>query len=242
GYSPFGVTQPGATVKAFTGAAYKGVCDGAILRARLDASDPSGTIQPYSWGYRNGFALRFAPQNHVLKGALVVGENGPDERGARPSNGAPDAMHIARQNDDGTPDYHGWPDRYGFLASAQHVFDPVGGPSDDLCVFDTTNPPSHCTPASLAKILSEDVPIRNVLDHPPQPITAPLFLEGADSSFTGIDFVPDSRRPTAVRTRLVTKSRWSTFSTRKTGWCRSTSRASPRTTPLIRPSSPARTA
>src|SRR5437879_9110011 len=47
-----------------------------------------------------------------------VGENGPDERGARPSNGAPDAMHIARQNDDGTPDYHGWPDRYGFLASA----------------------------------------------------------------------------------------------------------------------------
>src|SRR5205807_1866436 len=83
---------------------YKGVCDGAILRARLDASDPSSTIQPYSWGYRNGFALRFAPQNHVLKGALVVGENGPDERGARPSNGAPDAMHIARQNDDGTPD------------------------------------------------------------------------------------------------------------------------------------------
>src|SRR6184192_2448438 len=33
GYSPFGVAQPGATVKAFTGAAYKGVCDGAILRA-----------------------------------------------------------------------------------------------------------------------------------------------------------------------------------------------------------------
>ena len=192
GYSPFGVAQPGATVKAFTGAAYPGVCDGAILRARLDASNPSSTIQPYSWGYRNGYAIRFAPDNHLLKGALVVGEDGPDERGVRPSNGAPDMMQIARQNDDGTPDYHGWPDRYGFLPTTQHVFDPVGGPSDDLCVFDATNPPSHCTPASLAQILSEDVPIRNVLDHPPQAITSPLFIEGADSSFTGVDFVPDS--------------------------------------------------
>lgn len=199
GYSTFGVRQPGATVKAFTGGSYKGVCDGAILRARLDASDPSSTIEPYSWGYRNGYAIRFAPQNHVLKGALLVGEDGPDERGARPSNGAPEAMQIARQNDDGTPDYHGWPDRYGFLATSQAVFNPIGGPSDDLCVFDATNPPSHCTPASLAKILSEDVPIRNVLDHPPQPITSPLFLDAADSSFTGIDFVPDSFVSTSVQ-------------------------------------------
>jgi hypothetical protein len=203
GYSPFGVAQPGATVKAFTGAAYPGVCDGAILRARLDASDPSSTIQPYSWGYRNGYAIRFAPQNHLLKGALLVGEDGPDERGARPSNGAPDAMQIARQNDDGTPDYHGWPDRYGFLATSQHVFDPVGGPSDDLCVFDATNSPSHCTPASLAQILSEDVPIRDVLDHPPQAITSPLFLEAADSSFTGIDFVPDSFSSAAAQRGAV---------------------------------------
>jgi hypothetical protein len=203
GYSPFGKAQPGATVKAFTGASYPGVCDGAILRARLDASNPSTTIQPYSWGYRNGYAIRFAPQNHVLKGALLVGEDGPDERGARPSNGAPDAMQIARQNDDGTPDYHGWPDRYGFLETTQHVFDPVGGPSDDLCVFDAANPPSHCTPASLAQILSEDLPIRNVLDHPPQAITSPLFLEAADSSFTGIDFVPDSFTSSAVQRGAV---------------------------------------
>jgi hypothetical protein len=49
-----------------------------------------------------------------------------------------------------------------------------------------------CTPASLAKILSEDVPIRDVLAFPPQPITSPLAIEAADSSFTGIDFVPKS--------------------------------------------------
>jgi hypothetical protein len=31
-----------------------------------------------------------------------------------------------------------------------------------------------------------------VLAFPPQTITSPLAIEGADSSFTGIDFVPDA--------------------------------------------------
>src|SRR5881296_1316397 len=79
-------------------------------------------------------------------------------------NHAPHLAVIAdggrKQNPDGSPDYHGWPDRFGFLPSSQAVFDPVGGPGDDLCVPDATNPPSMCTPASLAQILSEDVPIR----------------------------------------------------------------------------------
>jgi len=197
GYSPFGVTRPGATVKAFENTlnppmpGIHGVCDGAILRARL-TGNPTATIEPFSWGYRNGYAIRFAPNNHPLAGGLLVGEDGPDERGARPSNNAPDNLHLAQQNKDGSPDYHGWPDRFGFLASSQAVFNPIGGPSDDLCVFDPTNPPSKCTPASLAQILSQDVPIRDVLAFPPQPITSPLAIEAADSSFTGIDFVPNS--------------------------------------------------
>jgi hypothetical protein len=192
GYSTFGTQRPGATVPAFEGALHRGVCDGAILMARLNASDPASTIQPFSWGYRNGYAIRFAPENHPLRGGLLVGEDGADERGARPSNNAPDSLQLAQQNKDGTPDYHGWPDRYGFLPSSQAVFNPIGGPGDDLCVPDPTNPPSFCTPASLALILSEDVPIRNVLAFPPQPITSPLAIEAADSSFTGIDFVPNS--------------------------------------------------
>src|SRR5215468_11210611 len=192
GYSPFGMQRPGATVKAFESAMHPGVCDGAILRARLDNRNPENTIEPFSWGYRNGYAIRFAPDSHPLKGALLVGEDGADERGARPSNGAPDALHIARQNPDGSPDYHGWPDRFGFLASSQAVFNPIGGPSDDLCVFDPSNPPSKCTTASLAQILNEDVPIRDVLAFPPQTITSPLAIEAADSSFTGIDFAPKS--------------------------------------------------
>jgi hypothetical protein len=193
GYEPFGVQAKGATVPAFkntmTGQIRQGVCDGATLRALLN--DPR-VIEPVGWGHRNGYAIRFAPEDHPLRGQLLVGEDGADERGARPSNGAPEVLSVDQQNADGTPVYHGWPDRYGFLAASQAVFNPVGGASDDLCVFDAGNPPSFCTPASLANILKFDVPIADVLAFPPAPIVAPLALEAADSSFTGIDFAPRS--------------------------------------------------
>ena len=192
GYSPFGTQRPGAVVKAFESASHKGVCDGAILRARINSDHPETTIEPYSWGYRNGYAIRFSPLKHALAGDLLVGEDGADERGARPSNNAPDNIQVARKADDGGPDYHGWPDQYGFLSSSQAVYNPVGGPGDDLCVPDPTNLPSTCTPASLEQILSEDVPLKDVLAAPPQDITSPIATEAADSSFTGIDFVPDS--------------------------------------------------
>jgi len=193
GYSLFGHTNPGGTVPAFfnasTGKVRPGVCNGAILRARLNEVD---NVEPFSWGYRNGYAIRFAPNNHPLAGGLLVGENGADDAGARPSNNAPDALHLARQNPDGTPDYHGWPDRYGFLPTSQAVFNPIGGPAEDLCVFDATNSPSNCTPASLAQIFAEDIPIRDVLAGPPQPITSPLAITPADGSPTAIDFAPRS--------------------------------------------------
>src|SRR5260221_6429655 len=70
GYSAFGTTRPGATVRAFDGAAHHGVCDGAILRAPLNTANPADAIEPFSWGYRNGYAIRFAPNDHVLKGGL----------------------------------------------------------------------------------------------------------------------------------------------------------------------------
>jgi hypothetical protein len=189
GYSPFGVDQRGKTIPAFfnsfTNQIRPGVCDGAILRVRLN--NPNN-IQAFSWGYRNGYAIRFPPTDHPLAGGILVGEDGPDERGARPSNGAPDAIHLGRQNPDGSPDYHGWPDRYGFLPSSQAVFNPIGGPSDDLC----QSPPNSPFPACIPDVLAKDVPIADVLAFPPQTITSPLAIEGADSSFTGIDFVPDA--------------------------------------------------
>jgi glucose/arabinose dehydrogenase len=192
GYSPFGTQRPGATVPAFEGATGNGICDGAVLRAQLHAKDPKGTIEPFSWGYRNPYGIRFAPDNHPLRGRLFVTENGEDERGARPTNNSPDRLHVAQQNPDGSPDYHGWPDRFGFLESTQAVFNPIGGPGDDLCESDPANPPSFCTTASLALILTEDRPVKPVLAGPPQPITAPVALEPANVAAVGLDFVPRS--------------------------------------------------
>src|SRR5438093_793941 len=174
GYSPFNTRRPGAMVRAFESATARGICDGAILRAKVNVKDPKSTIEPFSWGYRNPYGIRFAPDNHALKGGLFVTENGEDERGARPTNNSPDRLHLAQQNPDGSPDYHGWPDRFGFLDSTQAVFNPVGGPGDD-------NP---------AAVVGK--PVQHVLAFPPQPITAPLALEPADVAIVGLDFVPNS--------------------------------------------------
>ena len=187
GYSPFGEQNPGGTIKAFTGATGKGICDGAILRAKLNVGDPKSTIEPVSWGYRNPYGLRFAPNDHPLKGGLLVTENGEDERGARPVNNSPDRLALAQQNPDGSPDYHGWPDRFGFLASTQAVFNPVGGPGDDLCSGPPISPPF---PACIPLVKATDVPVKPVLAFPPQPITAPLALEPADVAAVGLDFAP----------------------------------------------------
>ena len=204
GYSPWGTIRPaGTVVPAFASALHPGVCDGAVLRARIkrrgqggrDERDPANTIEPFSWGYRNPYGIRFAPKHHALSGGLFVTENGEDERGARPVNNAPDRLALARQNADGSPDYHGWPDRFGFLDSTQAVFNPVGGPGDDLC----TPPPGGfsapfpaCIPQVIAHAPAGDVPVEPVLLVPPQQITAPLALEPADVAVVGTDFVPDS--------------------------------------------------
>jgi glucose/arabinose dehydrogenase len=174
GYSPHGVARPGARIPAFEDATKPGMCTGAILRVRIDGTRPEDRIEPFSWGYRNPFGLKFAPEDHVLHGGLFVTENGEDERGARPTNGAPDRLHLGRMNRDGTPDFHGWPDRFGFLDAGQTAFVPIGGPADD-------NPD-----AVVGK------PVRNVLASPPQPITAPLALETADVAVVQPDFAPDS--------------------------------------------------
>jgi len=189
GYSPHGVARPGAIVRAFESATAAGMCDGAILRAKLHAKDPKSTIEPFSWGYRNPFGIRFAPDDHALKGGLLVTENGEDERGARPTNNSPDRLQLAQQNPDGSPDYHGWPDRFGFLDSTQALFNPVGGPGDD------------CVPCS------KGMPVKHVLAFPPQPPKAPLAIEPADVAAVGLDFVPHSfvhgpvRRGAALVTR-----------------------------------------
>ena len=188
GYSPHHTFRPGAKVKAFESATGDGICDGAILRAKLNAKNPKSTIEPFSWGYRNPYGIRFAPEDHALKGGLFVSENGEDERGARPTENAPDRLQLAQQNPDGSPDYHGWPDRFGFLDSTQAVFNPTGGPGDDLCNPPNPDPFPACSPL----VVALNPQVRAILAYPPQPITAPLALEPADVAAVGHDFAPDS--------------------------------------------------
>ena len=177
GYSNHGVQRPGATVPAFEDATSKGMCTGAILRAKI--SNPQNTIEPVAWGFRNPFGLRFSSNDHPLKGQLLISENGEDERGARPTNNAPDRLAVARQNPDGTPEFHGWPDRFGFLDSTQAIFNPIGGPGDDLF-------------PDIARIKAENTPVRPVFAFPPQPPVAPLAIEPTDVAVVGLDFVPRS--------------------------------------------------
>lgn len=174
GYSNHNVRRPGAVVPAFEDATGSGICTGAVLRARIHSPNPKATVEPFSWGYRNPFGIRFSPEDHALKGGLLVSENGEDERGARPTNNSPDRLHLAKQNHDGSPDYHGWPDRFGFLDSTQAVFNPVGGPADDNPALDVGKP------------------VRPVLAFPPQAITAPLAIEPANVAAVGLDFAPNS--------------------------------------------------
>ena len=196
GYSNHGVQRPGVTVPAYEGATSKGMCTGAILRARIN--DPQNTIEPVAWGFRNPFGLRFSPANHPLKGQLMISENGEDERGARPVANSPDRLAVARQNPDGTPEYHGWPDRFGFLDSTQAVFNPLGGPADDLF-------------PDVARIKAENTPVRHVLAFPPQPPVAPLAIGPADSSPVGLDFAPRSFIHGVVKKNAVLISREGDF-------------------------------
>jgi glucose/arabinose dehydrogenase len=196
GYSNHGVQRPGARVPAFEDATQRGMCTGAVLRARVGAEHPERTIQPFSWGYRNPFGIRFAPADHALRGNLFVTENGEDERGARPTNNSPDRLQLAAMNPDGTPDYHGWPDRFGDLDSTQALYNPQGGPGDDEC-----GPPSSpgSFPACVPTVIANHTPVQHVMAFPPQQPTGPLALEPSDVAVVQPDFAPDSFTHGVVR-------------------------------------------
>jgi glucose/arabinose dehydrogenase len=173
GFLPHGTPgAAGQVVPAFNGATQPGMCSGAILAA--DLKHPQQSVRPVSWGYRNPFGIAFAPHDHPLNGALFITENGEDERGARPTNNSPDRLastDALRNAKKGGLDFHGWPDRFGFLNSTQAIFNPVGGPADD-------------NPAVVGQ------PVLPLLLKLPQAPIAPLALEPPDVAAVGADFVP----------------------------------------------------
>jgi hypothetical protein len=194
GYSNFRVQRPGALVRAFENATSRGMCTGAILRARI--GDPQNTIEPVAWGFRNPYGLRFSPENHPLKGQLLISENGEDERGARPVANAPDRIAIARQDKNGRPEFHGWPDRFGFLDSTQSVFNPETAGDAAGTVQE-------------ANVRGQTV--RHVLAFMPQQPVMPLALEPEDVAAVGLDFVPDSFTGGIVKRHAVLVSREGDF-------------------------------
>ena len=181
GFLPHGVPgAAGQTVPAFNGAFQLGMCTGAILRAKLSdlrplpsgGIQPAGTVEPVSWGYRNPFGLRFAPDHHVLDGGLLVSENGEDQRGPRPVLNAPDRLHVVpKKVTRGGLDFHGWPDLFGFLDSTQSLFIPDAGGGDN--------------PAA-----SAGQTVQHLLQVPPQRPIAPIAILAADVAAVGLDFVP----------------------------------------------------
>lgn len=206
GFSRHGQQRPGRPVAAFESATHSGMCTGAILRARIRDLPSNAGVEPVAWGFRNPYGLRFAPTDHPLKGQLMISENGEDERGARPVNNAPDRLAVARQNADGSPEWHGWPDRFGFLDSTQALYNPKGGPADDLCQM--VMGVLVCKPQLF---MSPQTPVGNVLAFPPQPPVAPLALEPADVAAVGLDFAPTEFVGGVVKKHAVLLSREGDF-------------------------------
>lgn len=156
-YRPYGVTsKKGDVIKGQV------PCTSSVMRAKV--SDPQHTMELMDWGFRNPFGLAFAPAKHpVLKGALLVANNGPDMRGSRPIANAPDELHIAY----GKGDFHGWPDSFGFLMAnwKQGSVEVTGTVLGD-----------NAKGAEL------------VFEHLPSPVAQPIALFPVDSSADGMDF------------------------------------------------------
>jgi glucose/arabinose dehydrogenase len=156
-YRPYGVTaKKGDVIKGQV------PCNSSVLRAKI--ADPQHTMELLDWGFRNPFGLAFAPANHpVLKGALLVANNGMDTRGSRPVTNSPDELHIAY----GQGDFHGWPDSTGFLHVAwkQASVDVTG------------------------MVLGDNARgIDMVYDHLPMTVAEPIALFPVNSSADGMDF------------------------------------------------------
>jgi glucose/arabinose dehydrogenase/uncharacterized cupredoxin-like copper-binding protein len=95
-YQAFGVAlDPGAVVPGAV------PCNGAVLR--FQPTDPAGTLEVFAWGLRNPYGVVADDE-----GALWVIDNGPDARGSRPIENAPDAIYRIEESEAGT--WYGYPD------------------------------------------------------------------------------------------------------------------------------------
>jgi glucose/arabinose dehydrogenase len=164
-FRPFGTaSRKGEVVKGQV------PCSSSVIRARVN--DAQNTMELVGWGFRNPFGLAFAPPWHpVLKGALLVSNNGMDTRGSRPVANSPDELFVM-PSDLGEPSFHGWPDVSGFLH--------VGA--------------KQSTTEVTGQLLGENVRgIQPVYDPLPRPVTHPVAVFPINSSADGMDFSTTER-------------------------------------------------
>ncbi len=127
-YSAFGTpTVPGQVVKGEV------PCNGAIMRISPEGGKP----ELVAWGFRNPFALAFAPD-----GRFFALDNGYDERGSRPIWGAGELLWEIHQ---GT--WYGWPDYSGPKGLDRAEFTPPHSGTTRRLLQNPADPPP---PAPLA--------------------------------------------------------------------------------------------
>ena len=105
-YLPKGTpSKPGQVIKAQT------PCGGAIHRAKLkpDSNYSAGDWELYTMGLRNASGLAFGPKGSRFENALVVSDNGQNDKGnRRVANGAEKLFVVTEKGQDA-----GFPDKEG---------------------------------------------------------------------------------------------------------------------------------
>jgi uncharacterized cupredoxin-like copper-binding protein/streptogramin lyase len=113
-YQAFGVAlDPGTVVPSAV------PCNGAVLR--FQPADPAGTLEVFAWGLRNPYGVVVDDE-----GALWVIDNGPDARGSRPIENAPDAIYRLEEADAGA--WYGYPDFVAGFPVTNEAFAIPGAP------------------------------------------------------------------------------------------------------------------
>jgi glucose/arabinose dehydrogenase len=109
-YMPFGTAStPGQVIPGQV------PCTSSVLRMNPDGSG----LEMVAWGFRNPFGVGFSPRDSVLKGALVVANNGTDVRGSRPVESDGDDLFVVREGA-----WYGWPDYLDEQPVTEPRFDP----------------------------------------------------------------------------------------------------------------------
>ncbi len=142
-------------------------CNGAIMRIPRQGGKP----ELVAWGFRNPFALAYAPD-----GRLFAIDNGYDERGSRPIWGAGELVWEVHQGR-----WYGWPDYSGDKSVDHAEFTPPHGERPRLLLRKPPGPwlATQAATGNAAPHASEAAP-----ELPP----VPAAILPVHSSADGIDF------------------------------------------------------